>query len=390
MGRSPLGIVFLTVFLDLVGFGIVIPLLPLYAQRFGAGAVAVAWLLAIYSLMQFLFAPAWGRLSDRIGRRPVLLVGLFGSAASYLACGLAGSLPLLFAARALNGVAGANIGVAQAYVADVTRPEERAKGMGMIGAAFGLGFIIGPALGGILSRWGFEAPFLFAAALTLANAVLAVFRLPESLPAERRAARPRGLTLADRTRALFSRETPGQLRALYLAGFLFTLAIAAAEGTFSLWADARWNATGELVAYVFVYLGVVSVVAHVGVAGRLVRGIGERRAALAGLGGVAAGMVVAALAASWPALLAGLGLMALGQGIASPAVSSLISRQGGPAEQGRVLGIFQSLSALARAAGPVAGGVALAHVSLAAPFLSASIVTAAAALVLILIAKAFA
>lgn len=376
-------------FLDLVGFGIVIPLLPLYAQRFGAGAVAVAWLLAVYSLMQFLFAPAWGRLSDRVGRRPVLLVGLFGSAASYLACGVAGSLPLLFAARALNGVAGANIGVAQAYIADVTRPEDRAKGMGMIGAAFGLGFIVGPALGGLLLRWGPAAPFLFAAALTLANAVLAVFRLPESLPPERRAARPPAPTLAERARALFGRATPGRLRALYLAGFLFTLAIASAEGTFSLWADARWNATGERVAYLFVFLGVVSAVAHAGVAGRLVRRIGERRTALAGLASVAAGLVTAALAPSWPMLLVGLGLLALGQGLASPAVSSLISRQGGAAEQGRVLGIFQSLSALARAAGPVAGGVALAHVGLAAPFLSASIVTAAAALVLVAIVGVF-
>jgi multidrug resistance protein len=389
-GRSPLGIVFVTVFLDLVGFGIVIPLLPLYAQRFGAGAVAVAWLLAVYSLMQFLFAPAWGRLSDRIGRRPVLLIGLFGSAASYLACGLAGSLPLLFAARALSGVAGANVGVAQACIADVTRPEERARGMGMIGAAFGLGFIVGPALGGILSRWGFQAPFLFAAALTFANATLAIFRLPESLPPHRRTQRPAGLTLADRARALFGRATPARLRALYLAGFLFTLAFAGMEGTFSLWADAKWHVSGHGIAYLFVYLGVVSSVAQGGVVSRVVRRAGERTTALVGLACVAAGLAGAALAPSWPPLLVALGLIAFGQGMASPTVSSLISHQGGPGEQGRLLGIYQSLSALGRAAGPVAGGVALAHAGLSAPFLTAAAVSAVAALVLATITGAFA
>jgi multidrug resistance protein len=388
-GRSPLGIVFVTVFLDLVGFGIVIPLLPLYAQRFGAGAVAVAWLLAIYSLMQFLFAPAWGRLSDRIGRRPVLLIGLFGSAASYLACGVAGSLPLLFAARALNGVAGANIGVAQAYVADVTRPDERARGMGMIGAAFGLGFIVGPALGGVLSRWGFAAPFLFAAALTFANALLAIVRLPESLPAERRAGRPAGLSLADRARALFGRATPGRLRALYLAGFLFTLAFAGMEGTLSLWADQRWQVSRHGIAYLFAYLGIVSTVAQGGVVSRVVRRIGERRTALAGLAMVAAGLAGTALAPSWALLFVALGLVAFGQGLASPTVSSLISHQGAAGEQGRLLGIYQSLSALGRAAGPVAAGVALAHVGPAAPFLSASLVTAGAALVVAAVAGVF-
>lgn len=389
-GRSPLGIVFVTVFLDLVGFGIVIPLLPLYAQRYGAGAVAVAWLLAVYSLTQFLFAPAWGRLSDRVGRRPVLLVGLFGSAATYLAFGVAGSFPLLLAARALNGAAGANIGVAQAYIADVTRPEERAKGMGMIGAAFGLGFIVGPAIGGVMSRWGFQAPFLFAAAVTFANAALAVFLLPESLPPERRTGRSRAPTLADRARALFGRETPGRLRALYLTGFLFVLSVAAFEGTFSLWADARWHASRHDVAFLFVYLGVVVAVAQGGMVGPLVRRIGERRAALLGLASVAAGGVLAAEARSWPLLLVALGMLALGQGVASPSVSSMVSRQGGAGDQGRVLGVYQSLSALGRAAGPVAGGLAMAHVGLGAPFLSASAIAAAAAAVLLTLAGAIA
>jgi multidrug resistance protein len=374
--------VFLTVFLDLVGFGIVIPLLPLYAARFGATPVAVTWLLAVYSLMQFFFAPGWGRVSDRIGRRPVLLVGLFGSAASYLAFGLAGSLPVLFIARAVNGLAGANVGVAQAYIADVTGPEDRAKGMGMIGAAFGLGFVIGPAIGGVLSRYGVATPFLAAAGVTLANALLAVVRLPESLPPERRQAHPRGFGLAERLRVLVGGETSGRLRALYAAGFLVTLSFAAMEGTLSLWADARWHLSRHWVAYLFTYLGIVSVIAQGGVVGRVVKRAGERRTALLGMALVAAGLAAAALAPTMALLLAGVGALAFGQGMASPSMSSLISHEGGAGEQGRVLGVYQSLSALGRVAGPVIGGVALQHIGLPAPFLAAALIAFAGALVL--------
>jgi MFS family permease len=374
--------VFATVFLDLVGFGIVIPLLPLYARRFGAGPVAVTWLLAVYSLMQFFFAPWWGRVSDRVGRRPVLLLGLFGSAASYLAFGLAGSLPVLFLARAANGLAGANVGVAQAYIADVTGPEDRARGMGMIGAAFGLGFVVGPAIGGVLSRFGVAAPFLAAAGVTLANALLAVVRLPESLPPARRQAHPRGFGVAERMRILFGGAISGRLRALYAAAFLMTLAFAAMEGTLSLWADARWHVSRHGVAFLFAYLGIVSVVAQGALVGRMVKRAGERRTALAGLALVAAGLLAAAVAPTLALVLAGVGVLALGQGMASPSMSSLVSHQAGAGEQGRLLGVYQSLGALGRVAGPVIGGVALQHAGLAAPFLAASGIAAAAALVL--------
>ena len=155
---SPLAVIFVTVFIDLLGFGIIIPLLPYYAESFGASALAVGMLGTSYSLMQFLFAPLWGRWSDRIGRRPIILVGLLGSGVSYLMLAYADSIALVFAARVLGGIAGANVSTAQAYIADVTTPENRARGMGMIGAAFGLGFIFGPALGGVLSRWGAATP----------------------------------------------------------------------------------------------------------------------------------------------------------------------------------------------------------------------------------------
>jgi MFS transporter, DHA1 family, tetracycline resistance protein len=385
VGRSPLAIVFLTVFLDLVGFGIVIPLLPLYAERFGAGPVTVTLLVALYSLMQFFFAPWWGRLSDRVGRRPVLLVGLFGAAASYLLFGLAGSLTMLFVARALNGLMGANVGVAQAYVADITGPEERARGMGLIGAAFGLGFIFGPAIGGLLAHWGPAAPFLGAAALAAANGALAIFRLPESLPPERRGraasgARP-GLT--ERMAALLSRRTPRELRTLYAVSFLVTLAFAAMEATLSLWADRRWALTPTGIAFFFAYLGVVAALAQGVVVGRLVRRVGERRAALLGLVLLAAGLAAVPLAPSLPLLGVALALFALGQGAAMPSVASLISRSGGAEDQGRLLGTSQSVSALARVVGPAMGGVVFAHVGIGAPYLVGAVVVLGALAVLV-------
>lgn len=375
-GRSPLAVVFVTVFLDLVGFGIVIPLLPLYGERFGAGPVAAAWLLAIYSLMQFIFAPGWGRLSDRVGRRPVLLVGLFGSALSYLAFGLAGSLAVLFVARAASGMMGANIGVAQAYIADVTPPQDRAKGMGMIGAAFGLGFIFGPALGGMLSRFGPEWPFLGAAALSAANGVVAYFRLPESLPPSARAAQPARAGLRARLATVVGASP--RLRRLYATAFLTTLALSAVEATLAMWAVRRWLLTQESIGYGFAAIGLVAALAQGVLVARLVKRMGERRSALLGLALLAVAMAAVPLAPTLPLVAAALALWAIGQGAATPAVTAMISHQAGPAEQGRILAASQSLSALGRVLGPWGGGVALAHVGLAAPYLtSAGLVVAA-------------
>ena len=384
-GRSPLAVVFVTVFLDLVGFGIVIPLLPLYAARFGAGAVAVAWLVAVYSLMQFFFAPWWGRLSDRVGRRPVLLVGLLGSAVSYAAFGVAGSLAALFAARALGGFMGATVGVAQAYVADVTAPEQRARGMGMIGAAFGLGFILGPALGGFLAQYDARAPFLGAAALALANALLAVFRLPESLPPARRAAPGESSAgLRERGRAFAAAVRNPRLASLLATLFLVTLAVGAWEATFSLWADTRWRLSATEVAFAFVYLGVLSTLVQGALVGRMVRRMGERRVALLGAAGLAVGLAGIPLAPSAAWVAAALAAFAFGQGAVSPALSALVSRAAGPHEQGRLLGVSQSLSALGRVIGPAWGGAAFARLGSGAPSLSGAVLALAAVAVLVL------
>src|SRR5581483_2101482 len=186
--KSHLGIILLTIFIDMIGFGIVIPVLPLYAQHFGASSIANGFLVGIYSAVQFIFSPIMGKISDRLGRRPVLIYSVIGTAIGYWIMGAAGSLMWLFIARITAGITGGNISTAQAYVADITTPEERSGAMGLIGAAFGLGFIVGPAIGGVLSGfYNFRAPFYFAAGLAVVNALFIALRLPESLDAEHRA-----------------------------------------------------------------------------------------------------------------------------------------------------------------------------------------------------------
>lgn len=373
--RSPLAILFVTVFLDLVGFGIVIPLLPLYAERYGAGPLAVVWLVGIYSLMQFLFAPAWGTRSDRVGRRPVLLVGLFGSAASYILFGFAGSLAALFVARAAAGALGATVGVAQAYIADVTAPEERARGMGLIGAAFGLGFILGPAIGGILAGFGPSVPFLAAGALAFANGVVAYFRLPESrVPGT---AVQRG-GLGERIRTLLDGARDGRLRTLFGGSLLLTLALAAMEATFALWAVRRWEMTPTQVAFLFAYMGAVAVLIQGFLVSRLVRRVGERGLALLGAGALATGLLILPLAPSLPVVALAIGIFAAGQGSVGPAIAALVSRHAAPAEQGRLLGAAQSLSALGRTLGPALGGLAFVRVGISAPYLGGALLSAAA------------
>src|ERR1044071_2174967 len=233
--RSPLVIIFITIFIDLIGFGIVIPVLPLYAERYHASEAVVGLMLASYSMMQFVFAPILGRLSDRVGRRPVLLVSLLGTSLGFLLMGFAHRIPFgvalfglspvviwLFLARIIDGISGGNISTAQAYIADVTPPDDRAKGMGLIGAAFGLGFIFGPAIGGLMSALSPEAPFYFAAALAAANATALYFLLPESLAAEHRNQARRRLTISQ----VLEESGSWQLKAVMGTYFFATVAFA--------------------------------------------------------------------------------------------------------------------------------------------------------------------
>ncbi len=402
MRRSPLAILFVTVFLDLIGFGIVIPFLAYYVESFGAGAATVGLMMSSFSAAQFLFAPLWGTLSDRVGRRPILLLSLAGSVIGFGIFGFARSVAWLFAARILSGVAGASIPTAQAYIADCTTAENRAKGMGIIGAAFGLGFVLGPAAGGLLSgeaipiahalggplgelflKNPYALPSLAAAALALINLVAAFFLLPESLTPElREQARARAHKPG---RFQLLREGFTGAVGLYIAAFtIFILAHSMMESTATLLVQERLQvphtpeAQARLVkdiGWLFALVGVVSALGQGVLVGRLTRVFGERKLLVAGLclSGIALAIVPAF--ATWSWILPCFGLLAFGSALASPSVNSLISRAAPPDRQGAVLGAAQSAGSLARVFGPWSGGALFQAVFPAAPYLTAGALT---------------
>ncbi len=371
---SPLIIVFVTVFIDLLGFGIIIPLMPFYATHFGASAFQVGMLATSFSLMQFLFAPLWGRWSDVIGRRPIILIGLLGSAVSYLTFGLAHSLTLLFVSRCLAGIAGANIPTAQAYIADSTTPENRAKGMGMVGAAFGLGFIFGPALGGFLSQWGYQAPALFAAGLSLLNFLAALVLLPESLPPERRTT-ARGRSRVEVFRHAIARPRLPTVLAVF---FLIVSAFASFESMFALYSQARFGFDSVTIGFLFAGVGVILAIVQGLLVGRVVRRLGEHRLVPAAIALLAIGLALVWVAGSVPALAFASAVIAVGMGFQSPSMLSVISQLSDPADQGAMLGVSQSLGSLGRIVGPLWGGFVFDRFGHAAPFASAALVMSVA------------
>jgi MFS family permease len=361
-------VLFLIVFIDLVGFGLVIPLLPFYAARFGASPEQVTILLTVYSLVSMVTAPMWGRLSDRIGRRPVLIVSTLASALAYLWLGFAGALWMLYAARAIAGACAGNIAAAQAYIADVTTPENRARGMGMIGAAFGLGFIVGPALGGAvagnnLATADLKTPMLIASGLSLVASIGVVTILRESLTPEARARARRGRIEA--IRAALGRPV---LARLLLVFFLAILAFAGMEATFALWAMRQFSWGPAQVGYIFTYVGVLLALMQGGAIGPLTKRFGEERLLLGGLGLIALGLLVLPGATGIVQLVVSMTLLAFGMGAMQPSLNSLISRRAGADQQGEVLGVAQSVSALSRVIGPAIAGVLFARISPGSPF----------------------
>ncbi|MET0341011.1 MAG: MFS transporter [Polyangiales bacterium] len=368
--RKPsLGVIFLTVAIDLLGFGIVMPFLTLQARdAFGVDAGTAALLGACYSAMQFLFMPLWGRLSDRIGRRPVMLVSIAFSALTMagLAVALAwsNSIVWLFVCRALSGGATANIGTASAYIADITKPEDRVKGMGMIGMAFGLGFLLGPGLGGLLStyaingRHGPVACFV-AAGLSVINFVWAVTSLPESLPPARRVpageARPISLLRVEAIRGLLA--TSG-VRSASLTNFLIILAFSGLEITYAMYAADAFGLDHRKVGLLFVYMGLVGALVQGGIVRRVSGKIRETSLTLTGLTLMLLGFVGFVLAPRFGlvALFVVSGFIAFGNGLTQPSISAYISRLTDPSRQGEVLSANQSLSSLARVFGPLLGG----------------------------------
>ena len=363
---SPLAIIFVTVFIDLLGFGIIIPLLPFYAESFGANAFTIGLLGTSYSLMQFLFSPIWGRWSDKIGRKPIILVGLMGSCLSYFTLAVAASLPLVFFARIIGGIAGANIPTAQAYIADVTTPENRAKGMGLVGAAFGMGFVFGPALGGLLSRFGPSTPMWCASALCLANFVAAAFLLPESrTPAHH--VEPLGRLAA-------FRKAVGhpQLLVLLALYFVVTVSFSGFEATFALFSERRFGFTAASIGLVFAFIGVVLSIVQGVLVGKAVKRVGEPRLISGATLLIAISLGMLPFASTVPLLMLTLGVLAVGMGFNSPSLSSMVSRLSDPNDQGGILGLASSLASLGRVIGPAWGGFLFDRFGMTMPYLSAA------------------
>lgn len=363
---SPLVIIFLTVFIDLLGFGIIIPLLPFYAESFGASAFTIGLLGTSFSLMQFLFSPIWGRWSDKVGRKPIILIGLMGSCLSYLAMALATALPLLFFARIIGGIAGANIPTAQAYIADVTTPENRAKGMGMVGAAFGLGFIFGPAMGGVLSRISPEAPMWAASALCLGNFIAAWLLLPES---RRASSVTRSLGRLAAFRHALTKPALVLLLALY---FLVTAAFSGFETTFALFSEARFGFTATSIGFLFAFIGLMLATIQGVLIHRVVKRIGEARLIPAAIFCIALGIGLLPFVWSVPTLLVALGVLAVGMGFNNPSLTAMVSRLSDANDQGGTLGLASSLASLGRVVGPAWGGFLYDAYGMTTPYLSAS------------------
>ncbi|HEY9717054.1 MAG TPA: MFS transporter [Trichormus sp.] len=349
-----LGLMFLTVFIDLIGFGIIIPLLPLYAKQFGASGLTVGLLLTSYSLMQFFFAPMWGRLSDRIGRRPVLLISLATSAIGYTIWGFSNSLEMLFLSRIVAGFGNANLAVAQAYISDVTPEEYRAQGMGMIGAAFGLGFVLGPAIAGIASHFGVQPNTLgfIAAFFSIADLIFTAFALPEPPNRKDNAHNPFSLGIGYYMRTVTNRKFALSLFIIFVSTFAF----ANMETTLVLLTNKFYNFSMVQNSYLFTGLGLVMVV----IQGGLIRQLGKKYpdAPLISIGTalVAIGLLLVPATHSIVVLCIGLVILATGSGINNPSNSSLLSKLCPKDETGGVMGIGQSMSTLGRILGPVAGG----------------------------------
>ena len=361
----PLFIIFLTIFVNLVGFGIIIPLLPFYAETFGASPLVIGLLFAVFSLCQLVAAPALGDLSDRYGRRPILIFSLAGTVVSFVMLAVAHSVAMLFAARIVDGLSGGNISTARAYVADITAPKDRSRAYGFIGAAFGLGFILGPALSGILSKVSYTAPIWAAAALTLVATAMAWLWLPETVHQTRAGT-------GNPFRYLPELMTRPVVRRVLLIDFVYWGAFAVFQTTFALFAARRFAFTVEMTGYFFAGFGVLGAIVQGGCIQPVVRRIGDKSTFQLGLALSAIGLVWAALAQSVLMLIVALVPLALGIGFGHPTMSSLVSLVARGDEQGRVQGAASAVESLGRTIGPVWGNASLQQFNEATPYFSAA------------------
>ena len=356
MKRSPLLVLFVTIFIDLLGFGLIIPILPIYANELGASGTIIGLVAASFSLMQFLIAPLWGNLSDRFGRKPILLASIAITGLGYVVFSQAHSLVVLFAARLIAGAGSANISTAQAYISDITPPDRRAKSFGIIGAAFGLGFIFGPPVGGYLkTHYGIGSVGFTAAALSAINLILAWWILEESLK-EKKTSGPLFDNPVSGFREALNR---GTITSLLIINLIFITAFSLMTVSVTLLWEEHYGLNEAQVGYTFAFLGLVAAIVQGGLVGWASRIFGDKRLLIYGCILMFFGLVslpFVPVELFIPLELLGLVLISLGNGALTPTISSLLSRVAGPQEQGKVLGYAQSFSSLGRVIGPFLGG----------------------------------
>ena len=375
-----LPLLFAVMFLVMVGFGIIIPVLPFFAEEVGASPTQLGLLMAVYSLMQFIFAPMWGRLSDRYGRKPILLIGIFGLTISFFLFAISTELWMLFAARIIGGLlSSATMPTAMAYVADITTPENRGKGMGIIGAAVGLGFIFGPAIGGIFSQTSLNTPFFIAGSLSLGTTLFVALFLKESLPKEKR-------TEHQSKRIPVWHALKGKMAYLYILQFIVTLSLAGLEATFAYFAAQRANIGSTELGYIFMIMGLAGAFVQGGLIGRLIKKFGEVKVIQGGLLLSAIGFAFILTINDFFTAALYLSIFGIGNGVIRPCVSSLITKFT-TVGQGSATGLLSSFDSLGRIVGPPIAGW-LFTVTIGLPYISGIILSVSALFVFIAFTRA--
>ncbi|XYH94363.1 MFS transporter [Sorangium sp. So ce1128] len=373
MRRSPLLPIFLTVFVDVLGLTLVLPLLPFYAEHFGASELVVGVLAASYAVCQLVSGPILGRISDRAGRKPTLLASQTGTFIGFLVLGSASSLWMLFLGRIIDGLTAGNLTIAQAYISDVTRPEERTRAFGLIGIAFGSGFLLGPAITGELaSRFGYGAPAYGAAALSLTSILLTATLLPAKpiapaaspeAAAAAGAPRPAAIGRGDAFRRYFDRPLP---RRRLLEFFAFSLSFSTLIGGLALFLERRFSFGVKETGYLYAFSGLIGGSIQGGLIGRLARRYGEERLALVGFATMVIGYGLLGAAYTLPTLLVLVAIAAFGAAVVRPSVTTLLTKSVGRDEQGAALGVSQSLASISQIIGPIGAGWLIEHRALTA------------------------
>lgn len=368
--KKVLLIIFLVVFLVMVGFGIIIPVLPFLAENVGATPTQLGWLMSIYSILQLIFAPIWGKISDKIGRKPVMAIGIFGLAFSFFVMAISNSLFMLFVARVIGGVlSSANIPTAMAYVADITTPAERSRGMGIVGAATGMGFVFGPAIGGIFSKTSIHLPFFIAGACSLITAILVIVVLKESLTKEKRK------IAASKPRVSFLAELKTPTTWLFIMQLMVSLSMAGLEAMYAYFVNDKLGYSSVQLGYIFMIMGVGSAIVQGGLVGRMTKKIGEGKVIQLGIVVSAIGFILVIFSVNFVTAALFLTIFGMGNSFIRPAMNALVTKTS-TENFGSKTGLLSSFDSLGRIIGPVFGGV-LFEISIGLPFIVGAIVTLA-------------